>query len=96
MATHQLFPDEMIALQDELMNHPDVMTALSVTDDKSMGGILASLCTIFDIVIDGVFNEKEICGIAAQLTKELRQRRTLIVDYINQTQQKEKPQSLRP
>ena len=83
MVIQQFFPPELLELQAELVHHEDVMVVLSVTEDKSLGGILASLCTIFDIVIDGVFNEKEICGIAAQLTKELRQRRTLIVDYIN-------------
>ena len=79
MATLQFFPPELLELQAELVHHEDVMAALSVTEDKSLGGILASLCTIFDIVIDGTFDEKQIKELATILTKELYQRRTLIV-----------------
>jgi len=79
MVIQQFFPPELLELQAELVHHEDVMAALSVTEDKSLGGILASLCTIFDIVIDGTFDEKQIKELATILTKELYQRRTLIV-----------------
>ena len=79
MAYHQYFPIEFIQLQEELSKHEDVMAALSVVEDKSVGGILAALCTIFGIVIDGTFNELELRGIADMLTRELYNKRTGIV-----------------
>ncbi len=75
----QFFPPKLLALQEELSKHDDVMQALSVCEDKSMGGILAALCTIFDIVIDGFLDQEQVELLAEQLTKELYQKRTLII-----------------
>ena len=45
MAVHQYFPPEILALQEELTKHPDVMEALGKTESMYFEDRLAAICT---------------------------------------------------
>ena len=79
MAVHQYFPPEILALQEELTKHPDVMEALGKTESMYFEDRLAAICTHLGILIDGDYDVDEICALCEAITNKLYEKRTGIV-----------------
>ena len=79
MAIHQYFPKEFIALQHEMLHHPDVSDWMNKCNSQYMEDRLAHLCTHLGMEIDGYFDADELSAIAQKITDELYRRRTGVV-----------------
>lgn len=79
MAHLEFFPPEILALQHEMLYHPDVIMEMEKCSSKYFEDRLAHLCTHLGVEIDGDFDVDEICMICQKLTDRLFERRTGIV-----------------
>lgn len=73
MAYHIMFPPEMLALQNELKNHPDILKKLENTDLADSFGVIAAE---LGILLDGMYDPVDL---ANMLTEKLKQRGSLIL-----------------
>ena len=72
MPTLQFLPEEIIALQQELKNHPEILDKLKNLDlADSFGSIAADL----GILLDGDYDVPDLCKL---LLKKLQERSSII------------------
>ena len=71
---HEYFPEEFLALQRELQNHPDILAKLQgrVDQAEAYGIIAAEL----GILLDGVYEQIDMCKM---LLRKLKERGALVV-----------------
>jgi hypothetical protein len=71
----EYFPEELLALQEELKQHPEILGKLEgcASEAEAFGRIGAEL----GIVLDGIYNPLELAG---KLTTELQARRRMILE----------------
>lgn len=68
-----MFPEQILALQQELKNHPDILKKLEGVDfEESLGIIGAEL----GIILDGVYEPLDLCTL---LLKKLKERESIII-----------------
>lgn len=82
-----MFPPEILALQEEILEHPPLMEQLykqgptAPIEDK-----MGTVCAYCGIILDGIYDEKDILKLAEKCTKELYEaRKSFIHDILNPT-----------
>lgn len=76
---YEMFPEEVIALQQELKNHPKIIEKLQNTYTKhnaEWGESLGIIAAELGILLDGVYDPLDLCRM---LLRKLKEKSTLIV-----------------
>lgn len=76
---HEYFPPELIALREEIENHPDLLVILSVQASSDIYVHIAEIAAYCQIALNGTFSREEIIKICGLCVNELRAKRTIIV-----------------
>lgn len=72
-------PEEKIQLKKEVNKHPPLVEVLSRVPDASWEEQLAMIAGYCMIMVDGVYNQKDLIGLYEILFGRLIERRTTIV-----------------
>lgn len=72
------FPEEQIALVQEIQNHPDLLTILAVQQDDPHLHI-AEIAAYCGIVLDGTYTPDDINKLCDIMTRKLQSKRAIIV-----------------
>lgn len=75
----EYFPAEIIALNREVGNHPDLMKILSEQPNKDVYIRLAEIATYCNILMIGDYSRERILQVCEECTKVLYQKRTSII-----------------
>lgn len=70
---HEMFPEEVLALQQELKNHPDILKKL---EGQSLEESLAIIGADLGILLDGMYDIPDLCRL---LIKKLKERDSIIM-----------------
>lgn len=74
------FPEEVIALNAEVCNHPDLCETLSRIPPQEVGERLGAIATYCGVIVDGVLEtEDDYIQFADEFTRRLIEKRTLII-----------------
>lgn len=75
------FPTETIALQQEVMKHPDLVKKLESAGvmEQDISSKLAMIATHCNVIVDGDYTIDDIIGLCGHLTEILQQMRTITV-----------------
>ena len=76
---YELFPDSIIALNQEVVNHPQLQYKLSQFRPDQLTEKLAAIATYCDIVIEGYFGEAELDNLCDMLTQKLRDKGSILI-----------------
>ena len=71
------------ALSHEIQYHKELAPVLNEFAPSDFISRLAALAAVVNIVVDGVFTDKEIDSLCDKITQRLRDRRVLIVSTRN-------------
>lgn len=71
---HEYFPEEFLALQKELQNHPDILAKLQGRVDQ--GDAYGIIAAELGILLDGVYEQIDMCKM---LLRKLKERGALVV-----------------
>lgn len=75
------FPTETIALQQEILKHPELVKKLESAGvmEQDISSKLAMIATHCNVVVDGDYTVDDIIGLCGHLTEKLQQMRTITV-----------------
>jgi len=76
MVTHVLFPEVILAFQQELKNHPDIVEFVHQCGARGDAEVLGAIAAKLDIILDGIYDPVDLCEM---LLKRLKQRGQLII-----------------
>lgn len=79
MAHLVFFSPERIALQRELVQHPDLAKKLANCEHPDFETNLCEIASWFGIIVDGAYMPEELDKLAEILTKRLYERRSMII-----------------
>ena len=79
MAYLEYFNQDLIQLNKEITQHPELQKQLTELEDKSFEAKLAVICTFCEIIIDGYYDQKEIENLARILVGRLQQKRIVLI-----------------
>jgi hypothetical protein len=74
MAYIEMYPEYILALQQELTKHPDLQQKLNPGD--SFASAIAAIAAELNILMDGMYDMKPTCEM---LVRKLQERRTLLI-----------------
>lgn len=74
--TKQQFPPAVLAMQKELVLHPELSKQCISDPDQSLEGALAHIATYCGIIVDGTYDLEDLCRM---LTMQLQKKRTVAV-----------------
>lgn len=80
MAYHEMFDERILALQNELRNHPDILAKAQACG--SLSEVLGSIAADLNILLDGTYDIPDLCGM---LALKLRERGTIEVQTVYNT-----------
>jgi hypothetical protein len=77
----EYFPTEQIEFRRELQEHPDIMTHLIMNygAEPSFEVVLGAVAAWLSIPVDNYFTTEELNKLCDTLTKELRQKRKIVI-----------------
>ena len=79
---HEYFPEELIALRQEIDHHPDLLTILAGQADKDVYVQIAEIAAYCGIVLDGMYTRDDIIGLCDKCIKALQAKRISIIIQI--------------
>lgn len=79
MAYLEYFDPRLLALQQELMNHPELMERVARHPPQETEMRIAEIAAYCNILLDGYYIPEEINNLAALLTQKLYEKRTQII-----------------
>lgn len=79
MPYYQYFPPELLALQQELFNHPDLCRQLATHASGDVEEKFAEIAAYCEVILDGVYTEQDLCKLADILTRKLKEKNSLII-----------------
>ena len=75
----EMFPEEWIALNKELQNHPVLIELIQKHLQSEFEVILAEIATYCEVILDGVYTREDICNICNICTERLIKKRGAIM-----------------
>lgn len=72
-----LFPESLIALNQETLYHPDLQSSLSLQD--SFEEKIAKICTYCDVMVDGAYSPQDMDKLYDILFRKLFEKRSILV-----------------
>lgn len=79
MAYHQYFPEELIQLNQEVTNHPALMTLLAKHSQSEWLLKFLEICTYCKVAVDGEYTEEDLRKVALICIERLQKRRAIII-----------------
>lgn len=76
---YDMFPEELIALQEEIIEHPPLIELLQEMETTEWVVRLACVAAYCEIILDGLYSETDIRLLCDTLTQKLKDKRTLII-----------------
>lgn len=74
-AYQNIFPEELIQLNKEVSNHPELMTLLANHPSGEWEIKMAEIALYCEVIVDGTYLPEEMQKLAGILTKKLIERR---------------------
>ena len=75
----EYFPEELIALNEEVANHPDLQERLAGQENKDVYILINEIAAFLGIILDGMYTQEDILKLCTDMTFKLRARRGLII-----------------
>lgn len=82
MAILQYFPEEFLELQQEITHHPALMKLIANHPVNEFEVRIAECAAYCGIILDDMYDEKDLAKLAGIITKELRKARVELVQDI--------------
>lgn len=79
MTTLEFFPEPLNQLRQEIDHHPDLLTILSIQQDKDVYIQISEIAAYCDIVLDGTYTREDIVELCELCVKRLQAKRTIMV-----------------
>lgn len=79
MAEIQMFPQVFITLQEELLQHPDLLEQMTQCPEQDFPARLGFLAGLLEVLVDGYYPYGEIEVLADVLIRRMQERRRLVV-----------------
>jgi mannose/fructose/N-acetylgalactosamine-specific phosphotransferase system component IIB len=74
-----IFPEELIALRQEIQKHPLLLELLHDQENKDVYIQIAEIATYCNIILDGDYTQQDVLGICKACTQALMSKRTLVI-----------------
>lgn len=74
-----MFDEELIALNEEIANHPALMEILSKQEDKDIYVLIAEVSAYLGVILDGTYTKTDILHLCTKMTETLRNMRTGLI-----------------
>jgi hypothetical protein len=78
----EMFPEELIALREEIQKHPDLLVILHGQPDKDVYIQINEIAAWAGVVLDGTYTQDDIVKLCGVLVEQLQKRRTIHVQSI--------------
>jgi hypothetical protein len=75
----QFFPEEFLALQQEIIHHPDLQNKLANHPSTELEVRIAEVASHCNILLDDTYDENDLKRLAKILTKRLFESRTKLI-----------------
>ena len=79
MAYLEYFSPQRLALQQEVMQHPELMTLLANHGGAEWETKLAEIAAYCGVILDGAYLPEELDNLCDILIRKLQEKRTLII-----------------
>lgn len=76
---YEMFPPEVLALQEEILEHPPLIQLLQQLETTEWTMRLACIAAYCEIILDGTYSETDIRILCDTLTQRLKEKRVLII-----------------
>jgi hypothetical protein len=75
----EMFPDEILLLQQELIHHPDLQVILALQADPDFYVRLADIAAYCGVIVDGNYTYEDILGMIKVCTVKLYNMRKITI-----------------
>lgn len=79
MAYFEYFDPRMIALQEEVFNHPRLMELLAKHPPQEKEMRIAEIAAYCEVMLDGYYSEEQLNELADVLTRKLKQKNCIVL-----------------
>ena len=79
MAYFEYFDPRMLALQEEVSHHPQLMELLAKHPPQEKEMRLAEIAAYCEIILDGYYSEEQLNELADVLTRKLKQKNCIVL-----------------
>jgi len=81
---HEMFPPEILAMQEEIQMHPALLSnLLQMPPNSALEDKMGEVAAFVGIILDGYYGNDEILELAEEITKRLRAARVELILEIN-------------
>ena len=78
--TLEFFPEELIALRQEINHHPDLLVILHAQADKDVYMQIAEIAAYCNILLAGDYTREDIVELCGKFVLELQKKRVAILN----------------
>lgn len=75
----EMFPEELIALHQEIMHHPSLLVLLAGQADKDVYIQICEIAAYCDVIVHGDYTKEDILSLCDKLIMHLQKKRTISV-----------------
>ena len=79
MAYFEYFDPRMLALQEEVSHHPQLMELLAKHPQQEMEMRIAEIAAYCEVMLDGYYSEEQLNELADVLTRKLKQKNCIVL-----------------
>lgn len=79
MAYFEYFDPRMLALQEEVYHHPQLMELLAKHPPQEMEMRIAEIAAYCEVMLDGYYSEEQLNELADVLTRKLKQKNCIVL-----------------
>ena len=79
MAYLEYFDPRMLALQEEVSHHPQLMGLLAKHPPQEMEMRIAEIAAYCEVILDGYYTQEELAQLADILTRKLKQKNCIVL-----------------
>jgi hypothetical protein len=75
----EMFPSELIALNEETAKHPELGKLLAQQDNRDVYIMLCEIAAYCGVVLEGTYTREDVLAICDKLTMHLQKMRTIVI-----------------
>ena len=70
---HEMFPPEVLALQEEITRHPALIAQLATCNSTAIEDRLAEVAAFCGVILDGTYDDADLVKLCGTLTNKLKE-----------------------
>ena len=79
----EMFPEELIELNREVANHPELMHRLANHPPDDIINRIAEIAVYCEVIVDGMYSRQEVLALCDKLTTKLKLKNVLKISSLD-------------